>query len=67
MATSHRLTDWLVGYNLSEPCESKNVINSPSIEFTTECHVQSKSERITGFCIKVNRESKKRKVLVKAN
>jgi hypothetical protein len=67
MSTSPRVTDWIVSYNLSEPCEYTDAKNSHSIELRTECHVQSKSERINGFDIKVNRESKKREVLKKAD
>lgn len=66
MATS-RVTDWMLSYDLSEPCECKDAKNSHSIELRTECHEQSKSERIMGFDIKIYNESKNKEVLKKAN
>jgi hypothetical protein len=66
-SSSPRVTDWIVGYTLSEPCGITTKENSPSIELRTICDVQSKSERIIGFDIKVNGESKEKEVLKKAN
>jgi hypothetical protein len=64
---SHKVTDWVVSYTLSEPCGYTKIKNSSSIELTTECDVRSRSERITGFRIKVNNEYDEQEVLKKAD
>jgi hypothetical protein len=64
---SHKVTDWIVEYTLSEPCGYTRIQNSPSIELRTECDVRSKSERIIGFSIRVNSEYNKQEVKKKAN
>jgi hypothetical protein len=64
---SHKVTDWIVEYTLSEPCGYTKIQNSPSIELRTECDVRSRSERIRGFRIKVNNESVEQVVVRKAD
>lgn len=56
MSSSYGVTDWIVGYSLSDPCEYTNIQNSCSIEFKTEFDEKSKSNRITGYSIKVTGE-----------
>ncbi|HEX5975634.1 MAG TPA: hypothetical protein VFY68_00075 [Nitrososphaeraceae archaeon] len=36
-SSSPRVTDWIVGYTLSEPCGITTKENSPSIELRTIC------------------------------
>jgi hypothetical protein len=66
-SSSYGVTDWKVGYTLSEPCGYTKIQDSPSIELRTECDVKSRSERITGFAIKVKGEYDKEEVVRKAN
>jgi hypothetical protein len=56
MSSVYGLTDWIVGYTLSDPCGYTKIQDSPSIELKTEFDEKSKSDRITGFPIKVTGE-----------
>ena len=58
MSSSYGVTDWIVGYTLSDPYEYTNIQNSCSIEFKTEFDEKSKSKsnHITGYSIKVTGE-----------
>ena len=47
------VTEWRVGYNLSEPCGYTNIQDCPSIEFRTEFERRITPNRITGFTITV--------------
>lgn len=66
-SSSPRVTDWIVGYTLSEPCEYTTIQNSPSIKLITEFNEKSKSNHITGFSILITGEHNENEVKRKAN
>jgi hypothetical protein len=66
-STPSGVTDWRVGYTLSEPCAFSNIQNSPTIELNTEFDERAQSDRITGFTIRVNNESSREEVMKNAN
>jgi hypothetical protein len=60
--SSHNITDWVLTYTLSEPCDCMKITNSASINLITERIVGSKAERIKGFEIKFYDESNEQKI-----
>jgi hypothetical protein len=67
MSSHRRGTDWKVRYRLSEPCHIKKKQDSPTVELVTDYDEKSKCKRITEFIIRINRESKEKEVLKRAN